>query len=331
MKTTYKSAGVDIKKADNFIKVIKSITKSKDPRFFSGIGSFSGLFKPDLKGYKEALLASSCDGVGTKLKIAFSLNKHQTVGVDLVAMNVNDLVASGAKPLFFLDYISSSSLNLKILKDVIRGINKGCLESGCIILGGETAQMPGFYKKDEYDLAGFCVGLVDRKDVIDGLKIKEKDVLIGLASNGIHSNGYSLVRKLFSDKFLKENHKLFYLPTKIYVKPILKLKEKIKIKGIAHITGGGFYDNITRILPKGISAHIDRNSWPMTRVFRLIQQKGKLSDKEMYHTFNMGIGMVVIIGKKDVYKTQDILTRLKIKSYIIGNCLKSKESKVIIK
>ena len=324
MALTYKTSGVDIKKADRFIKSIKTLGGAN-------IGGFSGLFKLNLKRYKEPMLAASCDGVGTKLKIAFWLNKHRTVGIDLVAMNVNDLVTCGAEPIFFLDYISTTSFNLRDMQEVIRGIILGCREAGCILLGGETAQMPQFYKKDEYDLAGFALGVVDKKDIINGSRVKEGDLIIGLTSNGLHSNGYSLVRRLFSKNYIKRNQNLFYKPTRIYVKPILKLNSRIKIKGIAHITGGGFYDNIIRILPKGISVYIDKNSWPKQKVFKLIQEKGKISDKEMYRTFNMGIGMIVIIDKKDVEKTKDILSLFKIKSYIIGNCLKGKKTRIIIK
>ena len=323
MSITYKSAGVDIKKADKFVKSIRRLTKGD-------IGGFSGLLKLNFKKYNNPHLVASCDGVGTKLKVAFWLNRHKTVGIDLVAMSVNDVITSGARPLFFLDYISTSSLNTKQLYEILKGVNIACKEANCLLLGGETAQMPQFYKKDEYDLAGFCVGIVDRKDIIDGSRIKENDVIIGLTSNGLHSNGYSLVRKLFSRDYIKKNQNLFYKPTRIYVSSILKLNKEVKTKGIAHITGGGFYDNIIRILPKGISAHIDRNSWPMTRVFRLIQQKGKISDKDMYHTFNMGIGMVIIIDKKDVEKAQRLLVADKVKSYIIGKCLKSKKSEVAI-
>lgn len=330
MPITYKSAGVDIKKADRFVKSIKMLTKNKNPFLLGGIGGFSGLFKLNLKKYKEPILVASCDGVGTKLKIAFWLNRHKTVGVDLVAMNVNDLISCGAEPLFFLDYISTTTLNLSSLKQLMKGVISGCKEAGCVLLGGETAQMPQFYKKDEYDVAGFCTGVVNEKDIIDGLNIKKEDIVIGLASDGLHSNGYSLVRKLFSKRFIKDNANLFYKPTKVYVKPILKLKDKMRIKGIAHITGGGFYENIIRILPKRISVHIDKNSWPKQKVFGLIQKKGKISDKQMYHTFNMGIGMVVIVAREDTKKTQNILSLFKVKSYVIGKCLKAKRPQVTV-
>ncbi|MCK4518625.1 MAG: phosphoribosylformylglycinamidine cyclo-ligase [Candidatus Omnitrophica bacterium] len=330
MGVTYKKAGVDIKKADKFIASIKKIAKTKNRAVIGAIGGFSGFYKLDAKKMKEPVLAASCDGVGTKLKVAFYIDEHRTAGIDLVAMNVNDLVASGAKPLFFLDYISSSSLNLKCLKGIMEGIAEGCQEADCLILGGETAQMPGFYKGDEYDAAGFCVGIVDRKDIIDGSGIKDSDVVIGLKSSGIHSNGYSLVRKLFSLKYIKERKNLFYKPTKIYVKPVLKLKEKIKIKGIAHITGGGFYDNIIRILPDNIKCEIKKGSWPVSEVFKLIEKKAKASDKEMYRTFNMGIGMVVIVSKKDTERALGILKKQKIDAYIIGDCKKASKRSVAL-
>jgi phosphoribosylformylglycinamidine cyclo-ligase len=330
MSLTYKKSGVDIKKADKFIASIKKIAKSNNPAVLGKIGGFSGFYQLDLKKIKKPVLAASCDGVGTKLKLAFYLGEHETAGIDLVAMNVNDLVASGAKPLFFLDYIASSSLKLKDLKTFIKGIAKASKESDCVILGGETAQMPGFYKDDEYDAAGFCLGVVDKKDIIDGSKIKSGDIAIGLASNGIHSNGYSFVRKAFSLSYIKKNKKLFYKPTAIYVKPILKLKNQVKIKGIAHITGGGFFDNIVRILPSGISCEIFKSSWPTSDVFELLRNKTRSSLKEMYHTFNMGIGMVVIVSKKETDKALKILAKEKIDSYVIGVCKKSKRKSVII-
>lgn len=330
MALTYKKSGVDISKADKFIVSIKSLAKTNNPAVLGSIGGFSGFYQLDLKKIKQPVLAASCDGVGTKLKLAFYIGEHETAGIDLVAMNVNDLVACGAKPLFFLDYVSSSSLKLKDLTAFIKGISRACKESGCVILGGETAQMPGFYENDEYDAAGFCVGLVDKKEIIDGSKIKNGDVVIGLASNGIHSNGYSFVRKAFSLKYIKANKKLFYRPTRLYVKQILKLKDKVKIKGIAHITGGGFFDNIIRILPKEITCEIFKSSWPVSEVFTLLKEKTKASMKEMYHTFNMGIGMVVVVSKKEADKALRILKEEQTEAYIIGMCRKSNKKSVVI-
>jgi phosphoribosylformylglycinamidine cyclo-ligase len=330
MPITYRKAGVDIKKADKFIERIKSLSSKNNSRVLGGIGGFSALWKLDCKKYKSPVLAVACDGVGTKVKLASYLNKHKTVGIDLVAMNVNDLVTSGASPLLFLDYISTTRLNLSGLEQIIKGINKACRDSGCLLLGGETAQMPQMYKRGEYDLAGFAVGIVEEKEIIDGSKITAGDVILGLESNGLHSNGYSLVRKLFSKNYLRKNKNLFYRPTRIYVKPLLKLKSKVRIKGLAHITGGGFYDNIKRILPEGISAKINKGSWPVAKVFKLIQDKARISDRKMHQTFNMGIGMAVVIGDKEAEKAQKVLVESKIKSYLIGQCLKDKKSRVIM-
>jgi phosphoribosylformylglycinamidine cyclo-ligase len=330
MALTYKKSGVDISKADKLIDSIKTLAKTSNPAVLGSIGGFSGFYQLDVKKIKQPVLAASCDGVGTKLKLAFYIGEHETAGIDLVAMNVNDLVACGAQPLFFLDYVSSSSLKLKDLTAFIRGIAKACKESGCVILGGETAQMPGFYENDEYDAAGFCVGIVDKKEIIDGSKIKSQDVIIGLASNGIHSNGYSFVRKAFSLGFIKKHKKIFYRPTQLYVKPILELKKRVKIKGIAHITGGGFYDNIVRILPKNITCNIFKSSWPVPEVFMMLKEKSKASMEEMYHTFNMGIGMVVIVSKKDAQKALNVLRRAKMQAYIIGACQKTGKREVVI-
>ncbi len=288
--TTYKQAGVDIAKSNLFVQRIKKLAPV--------IGGFSGLYPLDKNHY----LSASTDGVGTKLKLAFLLNKHDTVGIDLVAMNVNDIICCGAKPLFFLDYFACSKLDLKVAEQIIKGINEGCRQAGCILLGGETAEMPGFYQEGEYDLAGFTVGLVEKNKVIDGSKIKPGDLIIGLPSSGLHSNGFSLVRKVFSEKELIKFGKEFLTPTRIYVKEILSLithypSPITAIRGISHITGGGFYDNIPRILPKNCQARIYKNSWQVPKIFNRIQKKGKIPEKEMFHTFNMGIGMVIIVHK----------------------------------
>lgn len=286
---TYKQAGVDIDKGNLFVKKIKKIAPV--------IGGFSGLYPLD----KKYFLSASSDGVGTKLKLAFLLNKHDTVGIDLVAMNVNDVITCGAKPLFFLDYFACSKLDLKVAEQIIKGINEGCRQAGCILLGGETAEMPGFYQEGEYDLAGFTVGLVEKNQVIDGRKIKPGDLIIGLPSSGLHSNGFSLVRKIFSEKeLIKLGHQLL-TPTRIYVRDVLSLLATryslLAIKGIVHITGGGFYDNIPRILPKNCQAVIDKKSWQVPEIFRIIQEKGKIPEKEMFRVFNMGIGMVLVVDK----------------------------------
>ncbi len=294
---TYKEAGVDIKKAEKFIKKIKEIAP--------GIGGFSGLFPIEPGRYKKPLLVASTDGVGTKLKIAQLIGKHDTVGIDLVAMGVNDVITCGAKPLFFLDYFATGKLELGVAGEVIKGIHKGCLQGGCRLIGGETAEMPGFYKPGEYDLAGFCVGIVEEKEVIDGREIEPGDIVFGLPSSGLHSNGFSLVRKIFSRKELISLGKELLKPTKIYVRDILSVKSFVR--GIAHITGGGFIDNIPRILPEGCQALIHKGSWKVPRIFHLVQKKGKIGEEEMFHTFNMGIGMVLVVSPAERGK---LLSRL---------------------
>jgi len=294
---TYKEAGVDIKKAEKLVKRIKGIAR--------GIGGFSGLYPMEIARYKKPFLVASTDGVGTKLKIAQLIRKHDTVGIDLVAMCVNDIITCGAKPMFFLDYFATGKLELGVAEEVIKGIHKGCLQGGCPLIGGETAEMPGLYKKGEYDLAGFCVGIVDRKEVIDGKKIKPGDIIFGLPSSGLHSNGFSLVRKIFSQRELKSLGKELLKPTKIYVKDILSVRSIVR--GIAHITGGGFIDNIPRILPQRCQAIIHKGSWRLPRIFQLVQKKGKIKEEEMFHTFNMGIGMVLIVSPA---KRKRLLSRL---------------------
>jgi len=290
--------------------------------------------------YKEPVLVSSTDGVGTKLKIAFALNKHNTVGIDLVAMSVNDIITCGAKPLFFLDYISIGKLSKKVVVELIKGITEGCKMADCALLGGETAEMPGFYPEGEYDLAGFAVGIVEKSKIIDGGEIREGDLVIGLASNGLHSNGFSLVRKvLLENKKYELDEKLTVLkrtlgeellqPTRIYVKPILYLLEKYKVLGIAHITGGGLLENIPRILPEGVSVQINQKSWSNPPIFPLIQKEGEISDEEMYRTFNMGIGMVLIVPQNDASKVINELKMIRYDSYIIGKVIKGDKQIII--
>lgn len=329
-KLTYKNTGVDIKKAETFIK--KAGLKS-----LKGLEAFGAVFNLDplLKQYKNPFLISSTDGVGTKLKLAQMLNIHSTVGIDLVAMNVNDIVCLGARPLFFLDYIACCNLDLGVLSDVIKGIKKGLKESDCKLIGGETAEMPGMYKKGEYDLAGFCVGMADKKKIINGRNIKAGDLIIGLESSGLHSNGFSLVRKAFSRKEILKNSKILLKPTRIYVKPVLSLLSPHLgllpyIKGIAHITGGAFYRKATKILPKGYCMVIDKNSWKVPAIFKKIQQKGAINDKEMYSVFNMGIGMILVVNKLKAKKIQQILSRYNLRNYIIGKIIKGKEKIKII-
>src|SRR4051812_21352575 len=291
---TYKKAGVDVDAGDALVQRIKKLSPV--------IGGFSGLFPLPLKRIKNPQLVGCTDGVGTKLKIAFLANQHDTVGIDLVAMNVNDLLCCGAKPLFFLDYFACGKLNVDVAEKVVKGIVEGCRQSDCVLLGGETAEMPGFYKPGEYDLAGFAVGSVDRKDVIDGRSVRAGDLVLGLASSGPHSNGYSLIRKLFSDKELKKRWKEFLAPTIIYVKALQPLIKPghTPLKALAHITGGGFTENIPRVIPKGLQVRIVRGSWPIPELFKEIQKRSELPDEEMFRTLNMGIGLVMIVSPKDV-------------------------------
>ncbi|MGB6369418.1 MAG: phosphoribosylformylglycinamidine cyclo-ligase [Atribacterota bacterium] len=333
MVKSYKDAGVDINLANQIVKKIKPlISKTFIPGVLGDIGGFGGLFSLAEQNYKEPVLVSGTDGVGTKLKIAFALDKHDSVGIDLVAMCVNDIVTCGAKPLFFLDYISIGKLSEKVAVELIKGIAEGCKMAKCALLGGETAEMPDFYPQGEYDLAGFAVGIVEKSKIIDGREIREGDSVIGLASNGLHSNGFSLVRKvLLEEKQYKMEKKISTLkkslgeellkPTRIYIQPVLYLLEKYKILGIAHITGGGLLENIPRILPSGVSVEINRNSWPKPPIFSLIQKEGKISNEEMYRTFNMGIGMVIIVPDGESEKILEELKLMNYDSCIVGKVI----------
>lgn len=324
---TYKKSGVDIDSANSFVEAIRPLT--------SGIGGFGGLFKFKARKYKEPYLVSSTDGVGTKLKLAFLTGKHDSVGIDLVAMNVNDILSVGAKPLFFLDYIATGKIDKKVLVDVVKGIAEGCRQAGCSLIGGETAEMPGFYKPGEYDLAGFCVGVVEKAKIVDGRKIEAGDYLVGIESNGLHSNGFSLVRKIFSEKELIKYADELLKPTRIYVKPILSLLSALArplaaIKGIAHITGGAFYDKIPRIIPEGLGIRIDKESWPLPKIFRLIQEKGKVPEADMYRTLNMGIGMVLLSGRNSVSAIISHLAKQGLKSWVIGEAARTKKKVEIV-
>jgi phosphoribosylformylglycinamidine cyclo-ligase len=330
-KLTYKEAGVDINEGERFVRLISPlVSKTFRHEVITDIGSFNALFNLNVKKYKKPVLVSGTDGVGTKLKIAFMMDRHNTVGIDLVAMCVNDILTSGAEPLFFLDYFATGRLDSKKATEVIKGIVKGCKEAGCSLIGGETAEMPGFYSKDEYDLSGFAVGVVNKEKIINGSQIKEGDVIIGIASNGLHSNGYSLVRKVFFDsKKMKIDAYIpdfgttlgeeLLKPTKIYVKAFMALKEKIKIKGMAHITGGGLPGNLPRILPKGIYANIKAIAWPVHPIFRLIKKMGNVPEKDMKKTFNMGIGYVMVVSANKAKDTISILNKSGYNAFIIGN------------
>ena len=335
---TYKKAGVDIKKADRFkTRIASLVRKSASPNVLKGIGGFGGLFEFPKERYKNPVLISSCDGVGTKLNIAVLVNKHDTVGIDAVAMNVNDILCTGARPLFFLDYIAYSKLDSDILVEIIKGLNQGCIQAGCSLIGGETAQMPGMYNQGEYDLSGFCVGVVQKDKIIDSSRIEIGNVLVGIESNGLHSNGFSLVRRVFSRDELRRYASELLKPTRIYVPAILSLlrnkaltqKGNSAIRGIAHITGGAFYGKISRILPRDLNAHINKNSWEVPKIFKLIQNKGSVPEDEMYHTFNMGIGMVLVVQADSVSRIKSELLKFNLRCTVIGQIIKGNKKVVI--
>lgn len=338
----YAKAGVDITAGYKSVELIKKhIAKTNIKGVISSIGGFGGLFELDLKGIKKPILVSGTDGVGTKLKIAFLMNKHDTIGIDCVAMCVNDIICVGAKPLIFLDYIACGKNYPEKISEIVKGIAKGCVQSNCALIGGETAEMPDFYSKDEYDLAGYSTGIVDKSKIINNSLIKKGDIIIALSSSGIHSNGFSLVRKILNidnsniNNVVKELGKksigeILLTPTKIYVKPILKLLKKIKVKGISHITGGGFYENIPRCIPNGLCAEIEKNKIKILPIFKYIQKIGNIEERDMFNTFNMGVGMCIIVSKKDAEKTIEILNSCKEDAYIIGKIIENKE-KIIFK
>lgn len=330
-KITYKTSGVDIKKANVFVDSIQGMVRSTlSSSVLQKHKAFGSLFALDNKKYKNPVLVSSTDGVGTKLLIAKHVNKHDTVGIDLVAMNVNDVLCSGAQPLFFLDYIACGKVNPQVLKNIVKGIVEGCRQAGCSLVGGETAEMPGLYKDDDYDLAGFALGVVEREKIIDGSKIQAGDALIGLASNGIHSNGYSLVRKVFSTQEQKKYSKELLRPTRIYVKPVLEVAKKFHVRGIAHITGGAFYEKLTKIVHPGKCFEIQKESWPIPEIFNLMARKGNIPEKEMFTTFNMGIGLVLVVGRKDADNVIATFSRLGEKAWVMGTVIKNTKQKIIL-
>jgi phosphoribosylformylglycinamidine cyclo-ligase len=322
----YKKAGVDIVKADRFVDFIAALSKKTNRTGnVGGIGSFGAFFRAPMKGMKDPLIVSSTDGVGTKLLVAIAQNKHDTVGIDLVAMSVNDLLCCGAEPLFFLDYFATGGLDLKISQAVMKGIVDGCAQSNCALIGGETAEMPGLYKKGDYDLAGFCVGIVDRTKALTGANVKPGDTVLGLLSSGLHSNGYSLARKVFTEKELKGAWgKKLLTPTILYVKPLLEVFKKGYAKAVANITGGGFQGNIPRTLPKNVSVAIDRSSWKIPEIFAEIQKRGKVKESEMFDTFNMGIGMTLTTDSKNANAAMKLLSKNGIKSVVLGKIVKGK-------
>jgi len=317
---TYKKAGVDIESADRFIAKIKPLVqKTTRSEVLGTIGGFSGLFRPRLRGMKDPVLVSSTDGVGTKLLVAETRRKYDTIGIDLVAMNADDVVVTGAEPLFFLDYIAVGHLAPGQLVELMKGIVRGCRKAGCALLGGETAELPGLYAPGKFDLAGFCVGLVDRDRIIDGKRCRQGDAVIGLASSGLHSNGYSLARKVFSQKEIRGKWGLELLrPTRIYARSILQATKRVEVKAMAHITGGGFVDNIPRVIPAGLAVKVRKGSWPIPRIFREIQERGGVGEDEMFRTFNMGVGMAVIVAAEDASRTIRLFERQDQKAWLIG-------------
>ena len=341
MSESYKAAGVDITAGYKAVELMKQhIAKTMTAGALSDIGGFGGLFELDITGMERPVLVSGTDGVGTKLKLAFIMDKHDTIGIDCVAMCVNDIICCGAKPLFFLDYIACGKNVPEKIAEIVKGVAEGCVQSGAALIGGETAEMPGFYGIDEYDLAGFSVGVVDRKKVFDNTQIKEGDVIIGLASSGVHSNGFSLVRKVFdiensdikkpvAELGGKSLGEALLEPTKIYVKPVLNLSEKVTIKAVSHITGGGFYENIPRSIPKGYSAQIDKSALKILPIFDLIAKTGNIPERDMFNTFNMGVGMSIVVNSEDVETALASLKADGEDAYVIGKIVKSDEGVII--
>lgn len=326
---SYKEAGVDVTAGYKSVELMKKYVQSTYiPGVESDLGGFGGLFAPDIKDMKKPILVSGTDGVGTKLKLAFLMNKHDTIGQDCVAMCVNDIVCCGARPLFFLDYMSLWKNIPEMVATIVKGVTDGCKMAGCALVGGETAEMPGLYSENEYDLAGFSVGIVDQEKMINSESIEVGDVVIGLASSGVHSNGFSLVRKIFNvnEENLKEYREelgktlgeALIEPTKIYVKPVLKLLEQVNVKGISHITGGGFYENMPRMLNEKVALNIDKDSYEVPAIFKLIQKEGNIPLRDMYNTFNMGIGMAIIVPKEEQEKALEILKEAGETAYVIG-------------
>ncbi|WP_304509340.1 phosphoribosylformylglycinamidine cyclo-ligase [Anaerotignum sp.] len=338
---SYKAAGVDIVAGYQAVELMKKhIAKTMIAGAMSDIGGFGGLFELDMTGITKPVLVSGTDGVGTKLKLAFLMDKHDTVGIDCVAMCVNDIICVGAKPLFFLDYIAVGKNFPEKIASIVSGVAEGCVQSGAALIGGETAEMPGFYPEDEYDLAGFSVGVVDKAKILNNKTIKEGDVIIALPSSGVHSNGFSLVRRVFDVENTDMKAPLAELggkslgetlltPTKIYVKPMLAVFEEVTVKAVSHITGGGFYENIPRSIPKGFGAKIDKSALRILPIFDLIAKKGNIPERDMFNTFNMGVGMSVVVGKEDAPKTLEILKANGEDAYVMGEIIASEEGVVI--
>ena len=323
----YAASGVDITAGYKAVQLMKEhVSRTNTSGVMSDVGGFGGLFAPDMKGVDEPVLVSGTDGVGTKLKLAFELDRHDTIGIDCVAMCVNDIICVGAKPLFFLDYIACGKNIPERIAEIVKGVAEGCVQSGAALIGGETAEMPGFYPEDEYDLAGFAVGMVDKSRMLDKNSVEEGDVIIALPSSGVHSNGFSLVRKVFDiEKADRELLETLLTPTKIYVKPVLALMEAVKVKSVAHITGGGFYENIPRSLPAGLGAKIRRDDVRVLPVFEEIAKAGDITERDMFNTFNMGVGMSVVVAEEDADKALQVLKESGEDAYIIGSIVESED------
>lgn len=339
MSKAYEQSGVDIHAGYEAVERMSShVQRTMRKEILGGLGGFGATFDLSQLNMKTPVLVSGTDGVGTKLKLAIDHNKHDTIGIDAVAMCVNDILTTGAEPLYFLDYIATNKVVPEVIEQIVKGVSDGCEATHTALIGGETAEMGEMYHEGEYDLAGFAVGAVEKDEYIDGSEVEEGQIIIGLASNGIHSNGYSLVRKLIEESGINLNDSfdgstyldIFLAPTQLYVKPILTLKEKVKIKGMNHITGGGFYENIPRGLPKGLAAKIDTQSFPTPKVFEWLQQQADIETSEMYNVFNMGIGYTVIVNKEDVYKTLDVLKEQDIAAYQIGEIVKSNDAPIYL-
>lgn len=337
---SYKEAGVDVTAGYKAVELMKAhVARTMTSSVLSGLGGFGGLFELDTKGIEKPVLVSGTDGVGTKLKIAFLMDKHNTVGIDCVAMCVNDVICCGAKPLFFLDYIAVGKNYPEKIAEIVSGVAEGCVQSGASLIGGETAEMPGFYPVDEYDLAGFAVGVVDKSKILKPDEQKAGDVMIAIKSSGVHSNGFSLVRKVFTvnESNLARHYsdlgttlgECLLTPTKIYVKAVQSLLSEVKVKSISHITGGGFYENIPRSLPKGISAKIERNAVDVLPIFKLIAETGKIPERDMFNTFNMGVGMTVVVDKNDADKAVAAIKAAGEEAYVLGELVESEEGVII--
>ena len=337
---SYKAAGVDVTAGYRAVDLMKKhVARTKTDGAISSIGGFGGLFQPNLTGMEQPILVSGTDGVGTKLKIAFLLDKHDTIGIDCVAMCVNDVICVGAKPLFFLDYIAVGKNYPEKVAEIVSGIAEGCVQSGCALIGGETAEMPGFYPVDEYDVAGFSVGIVDRKKMIDGTQMKAGDAIVGIRSSGVHSNGFSLVRKIFNidessarryvPEFGKTLGEELLTPTKIYVKAVESLLSACPVKAISHITGGGFYENIPRMMTDGLTAKIEKAAVPVLPVFEVMAKTGNIPERDMFNTFNMGVGMCVAVDKNDVHKAVAVIEAAGEKAVVLGEIVSGDEGVIL--